>query len=83
MSFNNDRKQIVNFRSNNGISLIGGPVGATTIFSGIANVQTNSEPNWKNVETAIIVDRFSTINIALDSRQTDNHSNGQTVGGVV
>jgi hypothetical protein len=61
----------------------GGPLGTTTIFSGTSDVQTNGQPKWNNVSTSIIVNRFDTISVALDSEGTDNHFNGQPITGVV
>ena len=75
--------QIINFRSDNSVSLGGGPLGTTTIFSGTSDVQTNGQPKWNNVSTSIIVDKFNTISVALDSKETDNHFNGQSITGVV
>ena len=75
--------QITNFTADNGIVLTGGPLGSSTIFSGQADVQTNGNPKWNNVSASIIIDRFDTISIALDSRTTDNHFNGQPVTGIV
>ena len=75
--------QISNFRADNSIVLTGGPVGSSTIFSGQADVQTNGKPKWNNVSASIIIDKFDTISIALDSRTTDNHFNGQPVTGIV
>lgn len=82
-----DQKRITikfqNFKADNSIVLTGGPVGSSTIFSGQADVQTNGKPKWNNVSASIIIDRFDTISIALDSRTTDNHFNGQPVTGIV
>ena len=75
--------QIINFRSDNSVSMGGGPLGTTTIFSGTSDVQTNGQPKWNNVSTSIIVNRFDTISVALDSEGTDNHFNGQPITGVV
>ena len=35
------------------------------------------------VDTAFSVDNFNTISIALDSRETDNHFNGQVISGII
>jgi hypothetical protein len=75
--------QITNFKPTSGIFLNNEAGTSLLIFAGTSDVYTNNQPKWNNVDTSVIIDNFNTISIALDSRGTDNHFNGQELGGVI
>jgi len=75
--------QISNFVPANSVFLNNELGGSTLMFAGNADVYTNHHPKWNNTDVAIIIDNFNTISIALDSKGTDNHFNGEVLGGVV
>ena len=74
--------QITNFKPTGSVSLIGGPFGSSILYSGMVDVLTNGNPQWKDVATVITAD-FDTIRIAVDTAKTADHFNGQVIDGVV
>jgi hypothetical protein len=75
--------QITNFKPTGSVSLQGGPLGSSVLYSGMIDVLTNENPKWKDVPTVITIADFDTISIALDTIKTDDHFNGQLIDGVV
>ena len=55
----------------------------TTTITGTMGVALNNIVVWKNVKTIITINDGSTIIISLDSKDTSNHFNGQSIYGVV
>jgi hypothetical protein len=75
--------QITNFKPIGSVSLQGGPLGSSILYSGVVDVLTNDNPKWKDVPAVITIADFDTISIALDTIKTDDHFNGQLIDGVV
>lgn len=75
--------QITNFKPTASVSLQGGPLGSSILYSGMVDVLTNGNPKWQNVPAVITIADFDTISIALDTIKTDDHFNGQLIDGVV
>jgi hypothetical protein len=55
----------------------------TTTITGTTGVALNNIVVWKNVKTTITIINSSTIIISLDSKDTSNHFNGQSIYGTV
>ena len=61
------------------------PDGTTTI-QGILDVIEKKDilnPEWSDVNTQIMINKYNTISINVDDAQTDQHFNGQPLRGVV
>ncbi len=79
---NRHTHQITNFHSTNNTPVILN-ANATTSISGRTDVALNGLSAWTNVKTTILIDKFSTITISLDPKDTANHFKGQSIYGVV
>lgn len=75
--------QIVNFKPTSSVLLNTPLADSAFMFTGTADIHTNNQPKWTNVDVAIFINNFNTISIAIDSSGTDNHFNGQPIGGIV
>ena len=75
--------QITNFKPTSSVFLNRPAGNSILIFAGTADIHTNNQPKWNKADVAILINNYNTISIAIDSRGTDNHFNGQPIGGIV
>jgi|SRR6478672_11441838 len=73
---------ILNFRTNRTDHIITNQSGIT-ILGGISDIKTNGVDTWKDVPTFILINKYKTIEIGIDSKTSNNHFMGQPIQGVI
>ena len=73
--------EITNFKADSTQHIIPNELGII-IIRGISDIKTNDDYTWRGVQTFLLINKMKTIEIGMDSNNTDNHFLGQPIQGV-